>query len=313
MKLHWQYGIDGITYVRCRICGDHRRVISGRHLSKHETDRETYMEQYLLSPDQLIANEFRLIQSSRKGYAPLGKKDWLTALKTIHKKSGNIFAGHLQKKYPYIYLQGVWIYGSWDKALSAAGFSPRTMRKRNRWDRNSIIRQLQAMHKKCLPLYAKHVMENNSCLFSSAIHEFGSWPNALVQAGVNNQPREKRLYNSRWSLLNQLGDALFDRPKSGIPDALKLEAEHYFGSLDNAIAVLRKGKNLPGWNRPKVIAALSELHRSKKNLAYATMRRDNVALLSAGEKHFGSWGKALYAAGIDPSLYFAHHTWRKRD
>jgi hypothetical protein len=25
------------------ICGDHRRVISGRHLSKHDTDRETYM------------------------------------------------------------------------------------------------------------------------------------------------------------------------------------------------------------------------------------------------------------------------------
>jgi hypothetical protein len=41
-------GDEGVDFVRCRICGDHRRVISGRHLSKHDTDRETYMEEYHL-------------------------------------------------------------------------------------------------------------------------------------------------------------------------------------------------------------------------------------------------------------------------
>jgi hypothetical protein len=66
---------DGIVFVRCRICGDHRRVISGRHLSKHGTDREEYMEEYRLSPDELIAKDFRTIQSSRRGYQPYGKKE----------------------------------------------------------------------------------------------------------------------------------------------------------------------------------------------------------------------------------------------
>ena len=33
-------GEDGVDFVRCRICGDHRRVISGWHLSKHDTDRD---------------------------------------------------------------------------------------------------------------------------------------------------------------------------------------------------------------------------------------------------------------------------------
>jgi hypothetical protein len=46
-------GDEGIDYVCCRICGDHRRVISGRHLSKHDTDRETYMQENDLSPDEL--------------------------------------------------------------------------------------------------------------------------------------------------------------------------------------------------------------------------------------------------------------------
>jgi hypothetical protein len=31
-------GDEGIDFVRCRICGDYLRVISGRHLSKHDTD-----------------------------------------------------------------------------------------------------------------------------------------------------------------------------------------------------------------------------------------------------------------------------------
>jgi hypothetical protein len=46
---------DGIESVCCRICGDHRRVVSGRHLSKHDTDRDTYMEEYNLTPDELTA------------------------------------------------------------------------------------------------------------------------------------------------------------------------------------------------------------------------------------------------------------------
>jgi hypothetical protein len=53
------------------------------------------------------------------------------------------------------------------------------------------------------------------------------------------------------------------------------------------------------------------MHQSKLSLAYATARRQHMALVSAAEAHFGSWGKALYAAGIDPNLYFVHHKWRK--
>jgi hypothetical protein len=39
--------------------------------------------------------------------------------------------------------------------------------------------------------------------------------------------------------------------------------------------------------------------------------RETPALVSAAEAHFGSWGKALYAATINLNLYFVHHTWRK--
>ena len=66
---------DGIEWACCRICGDELRVISNRHLGKHDTDRETYMKEYHLTPDELIAKAFRTIQSSRQAYYPNGKND----------------------------------------------------------------------------------------------------------------------------------------------------------------------------------------------------------------------------------------------
>jgi hypothetical protein len=98
-----------------------------------------------------------------------------------------------------------------------------------------------------------------------------------------------------------------------MPQALKLEAAHYFGSLEKAIVRLKKqGKQLPGWNRRKIMTVLSRMHRSRQSLGYARARRAVPALVSAAEAHFGSWGKALYAAGIDPNLYFVRRKWRKR-
>ena len=77
-------------------------VISGRHLSKHDTDRETYMEEYHLTPDELIAKDFRMIRSSRRGFYPHGKSDWIAAVKKLHKQGRSVFAGDLQDKHPYL-------------------------------------------------------------------------------------------------------------------------------------------------------------------------------------------------------------------
>jgi hypothetical protein len=31
-----------------------------------------------------------------------------------------VFAGHIQKKYPHVYNQGVWLFGSWDTDYALA-------------------------------------------------------------------------------------------------------------------------------------------------------------------------------------------------
>jgi hypothetical protein len=76
-------GNDGFAFVVCRICGDHRRVINSQHLSKHGTDRETYMEEYDLSPDELTAKDF----SHHRKFSPRLLLEWEEGMDCCDEKS----------------------------------------------------------------------------------------------------------------------------------------------------------------------------------------------------------------------------------
>ena len=180
----WANGEDGIDFVRCRICGDRRRVISGRHLSKHAIDRDAYIKQYGLSPDELITKGFRMIQSSRPGFQPHGKPDWITAITKVFRREGDVFAGCLQHRHPHLYEQGVWLFGNWNNALRAAGFIPEQARLHTSEDRETIIRYIRKMRQDNVPLYAKYVIRHRPKLHSGALRRFGSWKKALNAAGI---------------------------------------------------------------------------------------------------------------------------------
>jgi hypothetical protein len=144
-------------------------------------------------------------------------------------------------------------------------------------------------------------MKNHPKLFSGALAAYGSWNKALMAAGITAIPRKTRL-----GLLRELRDVVESRSK--VSRALSSEIEYYFGSLRNGQAALKTDRKLlSGWNKRKIITVLAQKHRSKEKLNYGAVRREFPALVSAAEAYFGSWGKALYAAGIDPNLYFVHH------
>jgi hypothetical protein len=303
---------DGIDFVRCRICGDHRRVISGRHLSKHDTDRETYMEEYDLSPDELIAKAFRMIQSSHPGYYPYTKKGWIAAMQKVYENDGKVFAKYLQHNYPQLYSQGVWIFGNWDKALRAAGFDPDKTRMSQFWDPQKIIEKLKNMRDRNLPLYARYMLKNHAALFSSSRREFGSWNNALRAAGITKQV-PTTLHKSRLGTLRSLRDVIEKSSKAAIPPALKSQAVYYFGSLRNALAALKTDERLlSGWSKQKIIATLLRMQRAKESLSSWKARCEVPALASAARAYFGSWRNALHAAGIDPNRHIKRYKRRKR-
>jgi hypothetical protein len=195
---------DGIDFVSCRICGKHLRLITATHLATHGTNRETYMQEYRLSPDQLCSKFFRGNHSSRRNYRPHGKRGWIAAIKNIYEEEGQVFAGYLQDNYSHLYHQGIWLFGNWDLALRAAGFTPENMRLWAFWDDARIIGQRQLLRENSVPLYPAYVLRHHHKLFSAALRKYGAWSKA-VAAGIEvpDSPRD-----GRRGVLRALRDAL---------------------------------------------------------------------------------------------------------
>ena len=265
-------GGDETDFVRCRICGKHLRVISGRHLSTHDTDRKTYIQEYRLSPDQRCSKSFRINHSSRSDYRPHSRREWIAAMKAVYKQHGNVYAGFLQKHYPNLYLEGLWLNGgNWDAALRVLGFTPERMRLRTYWETERVVTKIRFLREKGVPLYPKYVLKHYAALFSAALRIFGSWTNALIAAGIEvpNSP-----HDGRRGVLRALRDAL-EQHSENIPQRLKLHAAYYFGSLQKAKAALKTDRRVSaGWSKAKIITMIIQRHRSSKPLGYAGVRRD---------------------------------------
>ena len=89
------------------------------------------------------------------GFYPHGQNDWVDAIKKLHKQGDIVFACDLQDKHPYLYDQGVWIFGDWDTALQAAGFDPDKMRLQGSWDRQKINKKLHMRDRNLAQLRVK--------------------------------------------------------------------------------------------------------------------------------------------------------------
>ena len=85
--------------------------------------------------------------------------------------------------------------------------------------------------------------------------------------------------------------------------ALALPAKRAFGNWGNAVTAVsnhpvptRRSK----WNPERVIAAIQERRREGKSLTATAIVREGHSLMNAVRRYFGTWRKALAAAGVEP-------------
>ena len=132
------------------------------------------------------------------------------------------------------------------------------MRLRTFWDQDRIIKEIDNMRDKNLPLYANYVMKNHPNLFCGALRHFHSWNRALVAAGINKKQASTSIYKSRPDILRALRDVLENGSKDDVPEVLRLQAAHYFGSLRKALKAMKTDQRLlRGWSKLKIISVLS--------------------------------------------------------
>jgi hypothetical protein len=58
-------------------------------------------------------------------------------------------------------------------------------------------------------------------------------------------------------------------------------------------------RSTSGWTKEKIVKRIKALYKRGEDLSYNRMARHQQGLLAAANYHFGSWGEAVDAAGLD--------------
>jgi hypothetical protein len=188
------------------------------------------------------------------------------------------------------------IFGSVRAAYVAAGIDPDAQR----WSKQRVIEAIQDCHVRGLSLKAS----TNSNVACAGRRLFGSWYNAIIAAGIPAEARKGiRRRWTRETIINEIRVWQKERSETitRLPadNRLVSSSRKYFGSWRQALmAAGFHVKTCRHWSREKIVTAIIFHH---KQGTLPQIWQIDRQLCQAGCKHFGSWPKALKAAGLEPN------------
>ncbi len=187
-------------------------------------------------------------------------------------------------------------FGSWKEAMLAAGFQPTP---REKWTRQKIIDRLQAWKREYID---GTVRTRIPSLAEAATRHFGSLDTAMEAAGVEPPP-------SRWTdrrVIEAIQDRYIQgaqRQLIGFGDIrLSEAAKRRFGSWQQAVKQagladkVTVRKPLRRWSKETIIQAIQQWHAGGRELT--DISKCDQGLYSVAKTQFGTWSKALAAAGF---------------
>jgi hypothetical protein len=227
------------------------------------------------------------------------------------------------------------IFGSWRNAILAAGIPPERILTWERWSPARILAQIRMLSRRRRPLTTDQMERRYHNLVSAARRHFGSWPKAILAAGVDPVTLQRVVPWNQERVIEAIltralrGESLVARLIK--PRSLTGAGHRLFGSWRAAVAAAgldaaatempprrRKQAKQPRvstesvdrrdpayrvWNRERVIECiLARVRESKPINAYAVMR-DFPCLYAAAIRHLHSWDEAMRSAGLDPDAH----------
>jgi len=210
-------------------------------------------------------------------------------------------------------------FGSYEKALAAAGIEPSSKipalkDKAKVRAREKLIRETEHRLKERPPYRPAEVKEFID-RHATAIKDFyGSWSNFATSLGRV----EREIFNSPGHLVYDSKEAciaaLRERAKLGLslrqrdvrtdnPSLEIMEEKHFKNHAEalKAAGVERLPRNFDQRvyaNGDEVIAALRRRHENGESLRYSGLEKEARSLLKWSIRYFGSFSKALTAAGV---------------
>lgn len=130
---------------------------------------------------------------------PWNKKKIIRLIQELYQKGEDLSWRYISQESSYTALAAAAVkkkyFGSWENAIKAAGLNYNEIRRYEKWTEKKIIAQIRRLHRQKEDLSSKYMQRTHSRLFYSALRRFGSWEQAIAQAGLNYARIRKR---DRW-------------------------------------------------------------------------------------------------------------------
>jgi hypothetical protein len=131
------------------------------------------------------------IKAAGLDYSRIGRRNFRSRAGIVeeiraYKKAGRpLNIGYAEKSYGGLTGAANSYFGSWRKAIEAAGFDYAAIKRQREWSREIVVRELKRMRREGVNLSTTiETRKKNRNLHVATIRYFGSWRAALKSAGL---------------------------------------------------------------------------------------------------------------------------------
>lgn len=194
----------------------------------------------------------------------------LAKIRLISRRRRPLTSDQIERRYHNLVSAARRHFGSWSKAVMAAGVDPTKLQRVVPWSRERVIEAILTRTLRSEPLVAR-LIEPRS-LVDAGYRFFGSWRAAVSAAGVD--PRVTEL------------------PPRRVKKPARVTAR--------AAVRKRPHKPPPVWTDERLLEAIVDRVRQGKRINSWAVSRDHASLYRTARRHFGTWDNAIRMAGFDP-------------
>lgn len=197
----------------------------------------------------------------------------LVMIRHLARRARPLTTDQMERRYGNLVSTARRHFGSWSKAVVAAGVEPTKLQRVVPWNQERILEAILTRALRNQTLARQHVEPRS--LVDASQRLFGSWDAAVTAAGLD--------------------------PKMIVPPprrAGRLRAEKTPAPRPASLHAHRQP-----WTKEMVVAAIQARLAEQKTLYSTAVARDDNSLYRAARRHLKSWNHAMRAAGLDPSEY----------
>ncbi len=194
----------------------------------------------------------------------------LAKIRLISRRRRPLTSDQIERRYHNLVSAARRHFGSWSKAVVAAGVDPTKLQRVVPWSRERVIEAILTRTLRSEPLVARLVEPRS--LVDAGQRFFGSWRAAVSAAGVD--PR-----------VTDLSPRRIKRPA---------------GVTARAAIPKRPRRPPPVWTDERILQAIVDRVREGKRINSWAVSRDHASLYRTARRHYGTWDAAILAAGFDP-------------